>query len=55
MDRRSAPASTVPATGAIAYGAVGDYSSQAIGVLAAVATAALIVPMVFGLRRPLAC
>jgi hypothetical protein len=38
----------------IAYGAIADHSSQTIGVLAAAATAALIVPMVFGLRRSLA-
>ncbi|MHB8283867.1 MAG: MFS transporter [Caulobacteraceae bacterium] len=37
----------------IAYGAVADHSSQAVGVLAAAATAALIVPMVLGLRPSL--
>ena len=38
----------------IAYGAIADHSNQNIGVLAAAATAAMIVPMVFGLRRSLA-
>ena len=38
----------------IAYGAIADHSNQTIGVLAAAATAAMIVPMVFGLRRSLA-
>jgi FSR family fosmidomycin resistance protein-like MFS transporter len=38
----------------IAYGAIADHSSQTLGILAAAATAALIVPMVFGLRRSLA-
>ena len=38
----------------IAYGAIADHSNRTIGILAAAATAALIVPMVFGLRRPLA-
>ncbi len=37
----------------IAYGALADHSNQTIGVLAAAATAASIVPMVFGLRRSL--
>lgn len=37
----------------IAYGAIADHSSQTIGVLAAAATAALIVPMVLGLRPSL--
>ena len=37
----------------IAYGAIADYSNQTVGVLAAAATAALIVPMVLGLRRSL--
>jgi MFS transporter, FSR family, fosmidomycin resistance protein len=37
----------------IAYGAIADHSSQTIGVLAAAATAALIVPMVLGLRPAL--
>jgi MFS family permease len=35
----------------IAYGFIADHTSQTVGVLAAAATAALIVPMVFGLRR----
>jgi hypothetical protein len=34
----------------IAYGAIADHSNQTVGVLAAAATAALIVPMVLGLR-----
>jgi len=37
----------------IAYGAIADHSNQTIGVLAAAATAALIVPMVLGLRQAL--
>lgn len=37
----------------IAYGAIADHSNQTIGVLAAAATALLIVPMVLGLRRSL--
>jgi MFS transporter, FSR family, fosmidomycin resistance protein len=37
----------------IAYGAIADHSNQTIGVLAAAATAALIVPMVLGLRPSL--
>ena len=37
----------------IAYGIVADHSSQTIGILAAAATAALIVPMVLGLRPAL--
>ena len=37
----------------IVYGAIADHSSQTIGILAAAMTAALIIPMVFGLRRPL--
>jgi MFS family permease len=37
----------------IAYGAIADHSSQTVGVLAAAATAALIVPMVLGLRPSL--
>ena len=37
----------------IAYGAIADHSSQTIGVLAAAATAALIVPMALGLRPSL--
>jgi MFS family permease len=37
----------------IAYGAIADHSGQTVGVLAAAATAGLIVPMVFGLRRSL--
>jgi MFS transporter, FSR family, fosmidomycin resistance protein len=37
----------------IAYGVIADHSSQTIGVLAAAATAALIVPMVLGLRPAL--
>jgi FSR family fosmidomycin resistance protein-like MFS transporter len=38
----------------ILYGAIADHSSRTVGVLAAAATAALIVPMVLGLRSPLA-
>ena len=34
----------------IAYGAIADHSNQTVGVLAAAATAALIVPMALGLR-----
>jgi MFS transporter, FSR family, fosmidomycin resistance protein len=34
----------------IAYGAIADHSNQTVGVLAAAATAVLIVPMVIGLR-----
>ncbi len=34
----------------IAYGAIADQSNQTIGVLAAAATAALIVPLAWGLR-----
>jgi len=37
----------------IAYGAIADHSSRTIGVLAAAATAALIVPMALGLRPSL--
>jgi hypothetical protein len=37
----------------IAYGAIADHSNRTIGVLAAATTAALIVPMVLGLRRSL--
>ena len=37
----------------IAYGAIADHSSQTVGVLAAAATAAIIVPMVLGLRPSL--
>jgi FSR family fosmidomycin resistance protein-like MFS transporter len=37
----------------IAYGAIADHSNQTVGVLAAAATAALIVPMVLGLRPSL--
>jgi MFS family permease len=37
----------------IAYGAIADHSSRTIGVLAAALTAALIVPMVLGLRASL--
>jgi MFS family permease len=37
----------------IAYGAIADHSNQTIGVLAAAATAVLIVPMVLGLRPSL--
>jgi MFS family permease len=37
----------------IAYGVVADYSNQTIGVLSAAATAALIVPMIPGLRPSL--
>jgi FSR family fosmidomycin resistance protein-like MFS transporter len=35
----------------IAYGGIADHSSRTVGVLAAAATAALIVPLAFGLRR----
>jgi MFS transporter, FSR family, fosmidomycin resistance protein len=38
----------------VLYGAIADHSSRTIGVLAAAATAALIIPMVLGLRSPLA-
>jgi FSR family fosmidomycin resistance protein-like MFS transporter len=38
----------------IAYGAIADHSNQTVGVFAAAATAALIVPMVLGLRPSLA-
>jgi MFS transporter, FSR family, fosmidomycin resistance protein len=38
----------------ILYGTIADHSSRTIGVLAAAATAALIIPMVLGLRSPLA-
>ncbi len=38
----------------IAYGAIADHSSQTVGVLAAAATATLIIPLVLGLRRALA-
>jgi FSR family fosmidomycin resistance protein-like MFS transporter len=38
----------------IVYGAIADHSNQTVGVLAAAATAALIIPMALGLRRPLA-
>jgi MFS transporter, FSR family, fosmidomycin resistance protein len=37
----------------IAYGAIADHSNQTIGVLAAAATAALILPMALGLRPSL--
>lgn len=37
----------------IAYGAIADHSNRTIGVLGAAATAALIVPMVLGLRHSL--
>ena len=37
----------------IAYGAIADHSNQTVGILAAAATAALIVPMVLGLRPSL--
>jgi MFS family permease len=37
----------------IAYGAIADHSNQTVGALAAAATAALIVPMVLGLRPSL--
>jgi MFS family permease len=37
----------------IAYGVIADHSSQTVGILAAAATAALIVPMVLGLRSAL--
>ncbi|HEX4118652.1 MAG TPA: hypothetical protein VHX99_07605 [Rhizomicrobium sp.] len=38
----------------IAYGAIADHSNRTAGVLAAAATAALIIPMVLGLRSSLA-
>ncbi|MGH7101546.1 MAG: MFS transporter [Acetobacteraceae bacterium] len=38
----------------IAYGAIADHSSRAVGVLAAAATAALVVPLVLALRASLA-
>lgn len=38
----------------IAYGVIADHSSRTVGMLAAAATAVLIVPMVLGLRRSLA-
>jgi MFS transporter, FSR family, fosmidomycin resistance protein len=37
----------------IAYGAIADHSNQTVGILAAAATAALIVPMALGLRPSL--
>lgn len=37
----------------IAYGAIADHSTRTIGVCATAATAALIIPMVFGLRNAL--
>jgi len=37
----------------IAYGAIADHSNQTVGVLAAAATAALIVPMALTLRHSL--
>jgi len=37
----------------IAYGAIADHANQTVGVLAAAATAALIVPMALGLRPSL--
>jgi MFS family permease len=37
----------------IAYGAIADHTSQTIGVIAAASTAALIIPMVLGLRGAL--
>jgi FSR family fosmidomycin resistance protein-like MFS transporter len=37
----------------IAYGLIADHSNQTIGVLAAAATAAVIVPMALGLRPSL--
>jgi FSR family fosmidomycin resistance protein-like MFS transporter len=38
----------------IAYGAIADHSNRTVGVLATAATAALIIPMVLGLRSSLA-
>jgi MFS transporter, FSR family, fosmidomycin resistance protein len=38
----------------IAYGAIADHSNRTVGVLAAAATAALVIPMVLGLRPSLA-
>jgi len=40
-------------TAPIAYGAIADHSNQTFGVLAAAATAALIIPMVLGPRQSL--
>jgi MFS transporter, FSR family, fosmidomycin resistance protein len=37
----------------IAYGAIADHTNQKVGVIAAATTAALIMPMVLGLRSPL--
>jgi hypothetical protein len=37
----------------IAYGVIADHSNRTIGVFAAAATAALVVPMVLGLRPSL--
>jgi FSR family fosmidomycin resistance protein-like MFS transporter len=36
----------------VAYGAIADHASQTVGVLAAAATAALIIPMVLALASP---
>ncbi|CAO4148815.1 hypothetical protein GPNCGGLF_LOCUS2990 [Methylorubrum aminovorans] len=38
----------------IAYGALGDWAGSGVGLMAAAATALIIVPLVLGLRRPLA-
>ncbi|WP_455962277.1 MFS transporter [Methylorubrum aminovorans] len=38
----------------IAYGALGDWAGSGVGLMAAAATALAIVPLVLGLRRPLA-
>ncbi|QIJ74812.1 MFS transporter [Methylobacterium sp. NI91] len=38
----------------IAYGALGDWAGSGVGLMAAAATALTIVPLVLGLRRPLA-
>jgi hypothetical protein len=38
----------------IAYGAIADHSNRTVGLLAAAATAALIIPMVLGVRSSLA-
>jgi MFS transporter, FSR family, fosmidomycin resistance protein len=37
----------------IAYGAIADHSNRTVGIVAAALTAAVIVPLVFGLRAPL--
>jgi hypothetical protein len=37
----------------VVYGAIADHSNRTIGVLAAAATAALVIPFMLALRRPL--